>query len=130
MFSTDNFLLESGYIKSEALQNKIYMENLTKRELLGMAYFDLARGYVRKFGYDEFVGKVIEKALELYPNGIAQNMEKANVERARILSVLQRLGINPDDKRDMQNIGYFPKAIEQFKQLQEQFKNIDNLGQG
>lgn len=128
MFSTNTFLLESGYIKSEALQNKIYMENLTKRELLGMAYFDLARGYVHKFGYDEFVGKVIEKALELYPNGIAQNMEKANVNRARILSILQRLGINPDDKRDMQNVGYFPKAVEQFKQLQEQFKHVDNLG--
>ncbi|WP_374463592.1 hypothetical protein [Chryseobacterium sp.] len=128
VFSTNTFLLESGYIKSEALQNKIYMENLTKKELLAMAYFDLARGYVHKFGYDEFVGKVIEKALELYPNGIAQNMEKANVDRARILSVLKQLGINPDDKRDMQNVGYFPKAVEQFKQLQEQFKHIDNLG--
>lgn len=128
VFSTDNFLLESGYIKSEALQNKIYMENLTKKELLGMAYFDLARGYVHKFGYDEFVGKVIEKALELYPNGIAQNMEKANVSRSRLLSVLKQLGINPDDKRDLERTGYFPKAVEQFKQLQEQFKNIDNLG--
>lgn len=128
VFSTDNFLLESGYIKSEALQNKIYMENLTKKELLGMAYFDLARGYVHKFGYDEFVNKVIDKALELYPNGVAPNMERANVSRARLLSVLKRLGINPDDKIDLQRTGYFPKAVEQFKQLNEQFDNIDRLG--
>ncbi|MCW3159685.1 hypothetical protein [Chryseobacterium oryctis] len=128
MFSTDTSLLESGYIKSEALQNKIYMNNLTKKELLGMAYFDLARGYVHKFGYDEFVNKVIDKALELYPNGISPNMEKANVSRARLLSVLQRLGINPQDKNDLQRTGYFPKAVEQFKQLNEQFNTIDNLG--
>lgn len=128
MFPTDNSFLESGYIKSEALQNKIYMENLSKKELLGMAYFDLARGYVHKFGYDEFVNKVIDKALELYPNGIAPNMEKANVDRARLLSVLQRLGINPNDKRDLERAGYFPKAVEQFKQLNEQFNAIDNLG--
>jgi hypothetical protein len=128
MFSTNTFLLESGYIKSEALQNKIYMENLTKKELLGMVYFDLARGYVHKFGYDEFVNKVIDKALELYPNGIAPNMEKSNVSRTRLLSALRRLGINPDDKMDLERTGYFPKAVDQFKQLQEQFSKIDNLG--
>lgn len=128
MFSTNTFLLESGYIKSEALQNKIYMENLTKKELLGMAYFDLARGYVHKFGYDEFVNKVIDKALELYPNGIALNMEKSNVSRERLLSALRRLGINPDDKRDLERTGYFPKAVDQFRQLQEQFSKINNLG--
>lgn len=128
MFSTNTFLLESDYIKSEALQNKIYMENLTKKELLGMAYFDLARGYVHKFGYDEFVNKVIDKALELYPNGISPNMEKANVSRTRLLSALRRLGINPDDKRDLERTGYFPKAVDQFKQLQEHFSKIDNLG--
>ncbi|RLJ30850.1 hypothetical protein CLU97_0246 [Chryseobacterium sp. 7] len=128
MFSTDTSLLESGYIKSEALQSKIYMENLTKKELLGMAYFDLARGYVRKFGYDEFVNKVIDKALELYPNGIAPNTEKANVEQVRLLSGLKRLGINPQDKRDIERAGYFPKANELLQQLQEQNKRIDELG--
>lgn len=72
----DNSLLESGYIKSEALQNKIYLENLSKKELLAMSYFDLTRGYESKFGYDEFVDQVINKVLELYPNGVAPNMEK------------------------------------------------------
>lgn len=128
MFPTDNAFLESGYIKSEALQNKIYLENLTRKELLGMAYFDLARGYVSKFGYDEFVNKVIDKALELYPNGIAPNMEKANVSQVRFANVMKKLGINPEDKRDLQRIGYFPKAIEQLNQINDQFNAIDNLG--
>ncbi|WP_419868743.1 hypothetical protein [Chryseobacterium sp. CT-SW4] len=128
MFSTDTSLLESGYIKSEALQNKAYMENLSKKELLGMAYFDLARGYVKKFGYDEFVGKVIEKALELYPNGLAPNMEKANVSQARFAYVMKNLGINPEDRRDLQRIGYFPKAIEQLNNVNQQFNKIDELG--
>ncbi len=75
-----------------------------------MAYFDLARGYVHKFGYDEFVNKVIDRALELYPNGISPNMEKANVSRTRLLSALRRLGINPDDKRDLERTGLFSKS--------------------
>ncbi len=128
MFTTDTSLLESGFIKSEALQNKIYMDNLTKKELLGMAYFDLARGYVHRFGYDEFVNKVIDKALELYPNGIAPNMEKANIQRARFLSSMKRLGINPQDPNEQQLIGYFPKAIEQINQGTQQMQHIDDLG--
>ncbi|WP_106914523.1 hypothetical protein [Chryseobacterium aurantiacum] len=128
MFSTDTSLLESGYIKSEALQNKAYMENLSKNELLGMAYFDLARGYVKKFGYDEFVGKVVEKALELYPNGLAPNMEKANVSQARFARVMKNLGINPENRQDLQRIGYFPKAIEQLNNVNQQFNKIDELG--
>lgn len=128
MFSTDTSLLESGYIKSEALQNKIYMENLTKKELLGMSYFDLARGYVHQFGYDEFTEKVIEQALELYPNGIAPNTEKANISQARFASVMKKLGINPEDKRDLQRIEYFPKAVEQLNNINHQFNKIDELG--
>ncbi len=128
MFTADNSLLESGYIKSEALQNKIYLENLSKKELLAMSYFDLARGYAQKFGYDEFVGKVIDKALELYPNGVAPNMEKGNVDQERLRSALKRLGINPDDRRDLQRAGYFPKANELLKELNEQFDKVDELG--
>ncbi|MDC8099140.1 hypothetical protein [Chryseobacterium rhizosphaerae] len=128
MFSTDTSLLESGYIKSEALQNKIYMENLTKKELLGMAYFDLARGYAKKFGYDEFVDKTIEKALELYPNGLAPNMERANVSQARFANVMKKLGINPENRQDLQRIGYFPKAVEQLNDVNQQFNKIDELG--
>ncbi|WP_273005305.1 hypothetical protein [Chryseobacterium sp.] len=128
MFSTDTSLLESGYIKSEALQNKIYMENLSKKELLGMAYFDLARGYVKKFGYDEFVDKVIQKALKFYPNGLAPNMEKANVSQARFAYVMKNLGINPENRQDLQRIGYFPKAVEQLNDVNQQFNKIEELG--
>ena len=96
-----------------------------------------------KFGIDELLPKnitlihgpgcpvcvtpleVIDKALELYPNGIAPNTEKANVEQVRLLSGLKRLGINPQDKRDIERAGYFPKANELLQQLQEQNKRIE-----
>ncbi|AZB11000.1 hypothetical protein EG344_20270 [Chryseobacterium sp. G0162] len=58
MFSANSFVLNSGYIKSEALQNKLYMQNLSKKEVLSQTFVDLASGYIHKFGYDEFVGQV------------------------------------------------------------------------
>jgi len=67
MFTTNSMILRSGYIKSEALQNKVYMSNLTKKELLSLMLVDLANGYIHKFGYDEFVKQIIDKSLKLYP---------------------------------------------------------------
>lgn len=128
MFSTTSYILQSGYIKSEALQNKIYMENLSRKELLAQHLTDLAGGYVHKYGYDEFVQRIVDKALELYPNSITANMIKANLDTARFEFVMRQLGINPADKQELQNIRNFPKAIELLNTVNGQYAFIDNLG--
>ncbi len=128
MFSTPSYILQSGYIKSEALQNKIYMENLSRKELLAQHLTDLASGYVHKYGYDEFVQSIVNKALELYPNSITANMIKANLDTARFEFVMRQLGINPADKQQLQNIRNFPKAIELLNTVNRQYAFIDNLG--
>lgn len=128
MFSTTSSILNSGYIKSEALSNKIYMQNLSKKELLSQFYVDLAMGYIRKFGYDEFCAKVIEKALALYPHSINANMVKSNIDTNRFETVMFKLKINPRDKNQLQNIRYYPKAIELLKEVNQQYDAIDYLG--
>ena len=52
MFTVSSFILNNGFIRSEAIQNDIYMQNMTKKELLSQFYTDLASGYIHKFGYD------------------------------------------------------------------------------
>lgn len=128
MFSTESYILQSGYIKSEALQNKIYMENLSRKELLAQHLTDLAGGYIFKFGYDEFVQTIIDKALTLYPNSITANMLKAKIDTARFEHVMKQLGINPKDLNDLQNIRHFPKAIELLDRVNSQYNLVDNLG--
>jgi hypothetical protein len=128
MFSTTSYILQSGYIKSEALQNKIYMQNLSKKELLSQFYVDLANGYVHKFGYDEFVQKLITKALELYPNSISANMIQSNLDTVRFEYVMQQLGINPRKKEELQNIRSFPQAVALLNKVNEQYNFMDNLG--
>jgi len=128
MFSTDSYILQSGYIKSEALQNNIYMQNLSRKELLAEQLSDLAQGYIRKYGYDEFVGKTIDKALELYPNSITANMIKANLDKARFEYVADQIGINPYDRAQLQKIRNFPEAVKLLNAANAQFATIDNLG--
>ncbi|WP_306565382.1 hypothetical protein [Flavobacterium lindanitolerans] len=128
MFSTDSYILQSGYIKSEALQNNIYMQNLSRKELLSALLTDLAQGYIHKYGYDGFVDKVIGQALELYPNSISANMVKANHDTAQFEYVMKQIGINPRDNKQLQNIRYYPKAVELLNKVNGQYAVIDNLG--
>ena len=128
MFSTTSSILNSGYIKSEALSNKIYMQNLSKKELLSHFYVDLAMGYIHKFGYDEFCAKVIYKALELSPNSINANMVKSNIDTNRFETVMFNLKINPRDNKQLQNIRYYPQAVELLKNVNNQYNTVDNLG--
>lgn len=128
MFSTASYILQSGYIKSEALQNKIYMENLSRKELLSQQLTDLATGYIYKFGYDEFAQTIIDKSLALYPNSISANMVKANLDTTRFEYVMKQLGIDPRDREQLQRIRNYPEAIALLNTVKGQYAHIDNLG--
>ncbi len=128
MFSTNTFVINNGYIKSEALQNKIYMQNLTKKELLSQTFVDLASGYIHKYGYDEFVNQVLEKALELNPNNINATLWQSNLNQERFVKASNKLGINPHDQQSLQNIKNYPELVAQLKNINGQFDYIDHSG--
>ena len=128
MFSANSFVLNSGYIKAEALKNKLYMQNLAKRDVLSQTYVDLASGYIHKFGYDEFVAKVLAKALELNPNNINATLWKSNTDQMRFMQACKRLGIDPEDKQQLQNIRNYPPLENQFLGIKAGFDYIDRSG--
>lgn len=128
MFSTPSFILNSGYIKAEALQNKIYMQNLSKQELLGYLFADLANGYAHKFGYDEFVDIVANKALELDPKNVFAQMLKSNYDTKHFEYACSKVGINPRNKEELQKIRNYPEIVQLLMKVNNQYKTIDDLG--
>lgn len=128
MFSTDTFVLNSGYIKSEGLQSGIYMKNLTEKELLSQTFVDLASGYIHKFGYDEFVGKVLEKALELNPNNVNASAWKSNTDQTRLMQVCKRLGINPQNEDDLEKMKNNPYLVGQILEIKHGHEKIEKAG--
>lgn len=129
IFTTNSMILESGYIGSEALQNNAYMSSLNKKELMSQFYADLANGYIHKYGMDEFVGKTLDKSLEYYPNNMYANLLKSMYQQARFKYVTDNLGIrDSENPEELQNIRYFPKAVELLQETKAQFDKIDNLG--
>ncbi|MDN4011472.1 hypothetical protein QX233_03255 [Chryseobacterium gambrini] len=128
MFSANSFVLNSGYIKAEALKNKLYMQNLSKREVLSQTYVDLASGYIHKFGYDEFVAKVLGKALELNPNNINATLWKSNTDQMRFMQACNRVNIDPENKEQLQKIRNYPLLENQFLEIKAGFDYIDQSG--
>jgi hypothetical protein len=128
MFTTDSSILQSGFIKSEALQNGIYMQKMTEKQLLSQLLSDFAQGYARKFGYDAFVNQVINKALELYPNSISANMIKSNYLTIQFEYIAKQVGINPRNRQELQNIRHYPKIVQMLNQVNAQYDKVDDLG--
>ena len=128
MFTVPSFILNSGFIRSEAIQNNIYMQNMTKKELLSQFYTDLAAGYVHKFGYDEFVEKVTNKALELNPKSITANMTKANFNKEHLKYAVQLLRIDSSNQQSREEILNYPQAVEILREMHKQNAIIDDLG--
>ena len=129
ILTTNSMILQSGYIGSEAVQSGIYMNSLDKKQLMSNFYADLANGYMHKFGMDEFVGKTLDKALELHPDNMYANLLKSIYQQARFKYVTDNLGIkDPEDPQQLQDIRYFSGAVELLQQTKAQFDKIDNLG--
>ncbi|OUD28008.1 hypothetical protein FPG92_05590 [Flavobacterium psychrophilum] len=128
MFTTTSFILSSRYIKSEALQNNLYMQNMSKKELLSHFYCDLAGGYLAKFGNDEFLEIVIKKALELNPSNIQASMMLSNYYTVRFVYAMKKLKINPTDKQDLAYIKPYPDAVQYLKDVNLQYKYMDDSG--
>ncbi|REC61828.1 hypothetical protein DRF65_13910 [Chryseobacterium pennae] len=128
MFSANSFVLNSGYIKAEALKNKLYMQNLGKKEVLSQTFVDLASGYIHKYGYDEFVAKVINKALQLNPNNINAHLWKSNTDQVRFMQSTARFGIDPQNNEQLQHIRDIPPLDMQYREINRGFVYIDSSG--
>jgi hypothetical protein len=82
MLASDHFLIESGYIKAEAMRNRIYLEPLSKREVVIQCLNDLAMSYEKKYGYDEFVRECASTALSYNSNSLTARQILANYYNA------------------------------------------------
>ncbi|WP_155839757.1 hypothetical protein [Aquimarina latercula] len=125
MLTTDAFILQSGYVKAEALQNKVYMHPLYDQQLQSHLYMNLALGYIRKYGYDEFVNEMITQALELNPYNVQAYLIKSNYATIKVKYALDRLGIG---KENFDEIKQHPRAIQLYKNMIAQYQMVDNLG--
>lgn len=114
IFPQDAWLMASGFIHLNAIENRIYMKALDNRESLGLCLVDLANAYKRSFPESDgsFALKCAERALKVSPNLITALLLRAETHKEQYLKM---------EKSD-------PKAKELLSSLNKEYNYIHKIG--
>jgi hypothetical protein len=121
--TSDKWVMASGYINSNALKSKIYLDTLGKNAILARCLAELHYSYISKFGYNELAVHMIGAILNINPKGIEGYLLKANYLRTVISAEARRLGINSKNK-----FSNYPDIYNLYKELQELESIITDKG--
>jgi len=115
MFPIDSWLMASGYIHLNAIQNGVFMDTLSQTQSIAACMLDLAQGYEKKFGVEdgEFIEKSCEKVIEYHPANINALLLKAETR----MNIWKADTIKPEDQKQ-----------KDFLEIQELYAQIHELG--
>lgn len=122
-YTTDVWVQSSGYIKAEALRSGIYMDTMSRKEVVASTLADLAKGYAIKYGFDKFVLDCLDKALEHSPNNVHALQLRSDYQTYLFFYVLDQLGRPP-----VEQLPNYPRAYGLFKKMHEIYGQVDAIG--
>ncbi|MEO1023213.1 MAG: hypothetical protein AAFW89_11780 [Bacteroidota bacterium] len=120
---SENWMMASGYVSTETIQNGLYMDTLSVQETIASKLVDLALGFGYKYGYDEFVIQAIDKALEHHPENIGGILTKANYYTELVKHIAGQMG-NPTNDEYLAD----PYARSVLVMRERMYQLIDNTG--
>jgi hypothetical protein len=120
---TNDWLMESGFVNATAIKNRIYLDTLGRDGLMGTLLSDLIIGYTNKFGYDAFMGTMVDSLLSIHPLSIQGQIFKADLLMLKTDKSLKQAGNPP-----IEQLQQYPDAYANFAALMRQYDYIDNLG--
>ncbi|OPC69895.1 hypothetical protein BAZ12_08705 [Elizabethkingia miricola] len=114
IFPQDAWLMASGFIHLNAIENGVYMKALDNRESLGLCLVDLANAYKRAFPENDgsFALKCAERALQVSPYLVTALLLQAETHKEQYLKM---------EHSD-------PKAKELLASLNKEYKRIHQIG--
>ena len=118
-FVSDAWIQSGGYIKAEALRSKIYMDTLSRKQVLASMLADMAKGYGIKYGLDNFVLDCLNRALKYHPNNIYALSLKADYLTSLVNYVLPQLKIQKIDQ-----ILAYPEAYKIYQAMHDNYDKI------
>lgn len=121
---SDYHYMNSSYIKSEAIRNKLYMTPLSKKETVASMLTLLGQYYLMKYGYDPFILDCIHTAELFAPYDIYSKIMEADYETRLTLEIARLLNIrNPEILKKVS-----PEAYKHYERMHELYKEIDDSG--
>ncbi|MDR2651838.1 MAG: hypothetical protein LBC68_05935 [Prevotellaceae bacterium] len=121
---SDAHYMNSGYIKAEAIRNKIYLEPLDKTNIVAEMLITLARYYYMKYGFDDFYLKCLDTAMQYLSNDLNVLMAKAQYQTQLVLTIADLLNAKKPEILKTKS----SKAYIHYEKMQKLYEQIDNLG--
>lgn len=121
---SDYHYMNSSYIKSEAIRNKLYMTPLSKKETVASLLTMLGQYYLIKYGYDPFILNCIHTAEIYAPHDIYSKIMEANYETRLTLEIARLL--NAPNPETLKRIS--PEAYKHHERMHQLYKEIDDSG--
>ncbi|MEM0940661.1 MAG: hypothetical protein AAGI25_12860 [Bacteroidota bacterium] len=123
--TSDQYIMQTGFVTSSAIASKIYMNPLTKKEVVAQCVNDLMMNYIRKFGNEDFILEGTNLAIKHNQNNLTAHLINHHYYQEllqHILKQYQDKGLT--DKALLQD----EKAQYVYRQMMGSRALIDNLG--
>jgi hypothetical protein len=91
-FPIDAWIMASGYVHINAVQNRIYMDTLSDKQSIAVCLIDLAKGYEKKFGdyaNPDFILNCCDLSLKYYPQYVNALILKAETMKKRFEGMMR-----------------------------------------
>lgn len=118
--SSDAWMISSMGISSEAIKKGIYMDALTEKQSVALCLWDLAMGYQKDNGYDDFVLKCCNAVIKHYPTSITALMTKQNC--------ISFIGKKQQEEAKKKGVKSTPEMEKTHKEYVALNKQIEDLG--
>ena len=120
---TDDFYMNSGFIKSKAIQTGIYLNPRTMKQTIAHMLNDLSAYYISRYGYDHFIEENSNLVLRYSPSDLTAYQHYANICTVQALYVIDACGRPPKEQ-----LPEYPQAHRLFKKMLQSYEKIDSLG--
>ncbi|WP_228412787.1 hypothetical protein [Chryseobacterium sp. G0162] len=125
IFPQDSWLMASGYIHLDAIQNGVFMKALNNKESLALLLVDLANAYERSYPENDgsFSLKCAERAIQIHPYLANALILQAEIHKKQFQRVMKEQNI-----QDIQTVLPNPKAKELFSLMNKEYAHIHKIG--
>ena len=124
-FPVDAWIMGSGYVHTDAVINRLYMDTLSLKQSIAACVIDLAKGYEHRFGKTDtdFPLRCAELCLQYYPTYVNAMLLKAETLKAHFESKMKEL-----EAKYASELLEIPEYQKQFETMQTLYVQIHSLG--
>ncbi|KFF76237.1 hypothetical protein HX13_00570 [Chryseobacterium sp. P1-3] len=125
IFPQDSWLMASGFIHLDAIQNGVFMKALNNKESLALLLVDLANDYNRSFPDNDgsFPLKCAERAIQIHPYLANALLLQAETHKRLFQKIMKE-----QNTKDIQVVLSNPKAKELYELMNKEYAHIHKIG--